>query len=107
MTSALACVLTLSCSDCSFEAKRIDAFLNQETSQVCTQDSDCVVESLNCVELESSSCGKISLNKKTAALSEWRELKDDAIDCSEDSCATCDALRAPSCGDGRCSRPRE
>jgi hypothetical protein len=101
--STLACALTLSCSDCSFEAASVDAFLNRETSQQCVKDSDCVVETVNCVELESASCGQVTLNKKTAASTEWKELKADAADCAEGSCAaTCDAGRLASCSNGSC-----
>jgi hypothetical protein len=99
----LACALTLSCSDCSFEAASVDAFLNRETSQQCVKDSDCVVETVNCIELESAFCGQITLNKKTAASTEWKELKADAVDCSEDSCAVCLALLVASCSNGSCS----
>ena len=91
----------IACSDCSFEAERVEAFLAVSANQACEDVDDCVVESLNCVQIDSAYCGQVVLNGTAAASGEWQELKSEAIACSG-SCSVCLAQRIARCEQGLC-----
>lgn len=93
------------CADCEFEANQIERFLGAPINQVCSSDSDCVVEVVaNCLEIDSAFCGQITLNRTAAQSAHWQDLKADAQDCNIGSCAQCGALRIAKCTDGTCFR---
>lgn len=91
----------MACSDCSEETARVQAFLADPVNLQCESDDDCVVESTNCIPIESAYCGQVALNAEAAASQEWKEMQSDATVCSGD-CSVCLALKVASCKDGLC-----
>lgn len=95
----------IGCSDCTFEAKQIDRFLDAPVNQACSSDVDCVVEPVpNCLEVAAAFCGQVTLSRAASQSAQWLEIKEDAEGCEVTSCTQCGALRVPTCTDGACSR---
>ncbi len=106
---SLACVLLacagtlLSCSDCKFERKRVEAFLADDANFKCETDADCDTAAVGCLDIDGEFCGQIGMSKRASTSREWQEVRTDLADClAIDTCTTCNAALLPRCNNGSC-----
>lgn len=103
MTSPWWACYALSCGDCDFERKRVEAFLADDANFVCETDDDCTATSVGCLQIEGESCGQIPFSKRAEKSQEWQEIRSELADClGVDKCVTCDAGLLVTCNNGSC-----
>lgn len=88
---------------CEAARQEASTFVNEPQNRRCRVDSDCVVVSTMCAELDGSSCHQVGLSREAAESQAWALLEDELRLCAPLKCNTCLAALIPSCNEGLCN----